>query len=225
MPDQDPNPTTTRPLAVSVPAARPNYAVGSDTYSFVLTGKETAGTYAFIDMHVPPGGGPMPHAHEFEEMFYVVEGAVEVFCHDARATAAAGAAVNVPGWAPHVFKNLSPVVPARLLCVVVKAGLEDEFAEIGDAGGDPDHAAPARRCGEAGGVGEGDAGRRRPVPRPGAAPRHVRPPDDDGRTGGRESGRRGIAGPARPAVFRITRGTRVGRPPRATRNTEHLVTA
>ena len=131
MSDHDPTPTTTRPLAVSVPAERPNYAVGSDTYSFVLTGRETAGTYAFIDMHVPPGGGPMPHAHEFEEMFYVVEGAVEVFCHDARSTAAAGAAVNIPGWAPHVFKNLSPVVPARLLCVVVKAGLEDEFAEIG----------------------------------------------------------------------------------------------
>ena len=131
MSDQDPMPTTTRPLAVSVPSQRPNYVVGSDTYSFVLTGKETAGAFAVIDMHVPPGGGPMPHAHEFEEMFYVVEGAVEVFCHDARATAAAGSAVNIPGWAPHVFKNLSPVVPARLLCVVVKAGLEEEFAEIG----------------------------------------------------------------------------------------------
>jgi mannose-6-phosphate isomerase-like protein (cupin superfamily) len=131
MTDPVPTPTTERPLAVSVPANRPNYIVGSDTYSFVLTGKDTAGAYAFIDMHIPPGGGPMPHCHEFEEMFYVVEGEVEAFCHDSRTTAAANIAINIPGWAPHMFKNLSPVVPARLFCVVVRAGLEDEFAEIG----------------------------------------------------------------------------------------------
>jgi mannose-6-phosphate isomerase-like protein (cupin superfamily) len=117
-------------LAVSLPAGRPNYAVGSDTYSIVLTGGDTAEAYAFIDMHIPPGGGPMPHAHEFEEMFYVVEGAVEVFCHNGRTTAGPCSAVNIPGWAPHMFKNLS-TVPARLFCVVVKAGLEAQFAEIG----------------------------------------------------------------------------------------------
>ena len=58
MSHQEPTPTTTRPLAVSVPSQRPNYAIGSDTYSFVLTGKEKAGVYALIDMHIPPGGGP-----------------------------------------------------------------------------------------------------------------------------------------------------------------------
>jgi mannose-6-phosphate isomerase-like protein (cupin superfamily) len=131
MSDQEPTPTTSRPLAVSVPSKRPNYVVGSDTYSFILTGKETAGAYAVIDMLIPPGGGPIPHAHEFEEMFYVLEGEVEAFCHKARTTVTAGTAINIPGWAPHVFKNLSPVVPARMLCVVVKAGLEEEFVEIG----------------------------------------------------------------------------------------------
>jgi mannose-6-phosphate isomerase-like protein (cupin superfamily) len=131
MPDKDSLPTTTRRLAVSAPAQRPNYAVGADTYSFVMTGKDTAGAYAFIDMLIPPGGGPIPHAHEFEEMFYVIEGEVAVFCHDARTAAPAGAAVNIPGWAPHVFKNLSPVVPARLFCVVSRAGLEEQFTEIG----------------------------------------------------------------------------------------------
>lgn len=131
MPHEKPSETTKRPLAVSMPAERRNYAVGADTYSIVLTGSDTAGAYAFIDMHVPPGGGPMPHAHEFEEMFYVVEGEVEAFCHDARTKATAGTAINIPSWAPHMFKNLSPVVPARLSCFVVQAGLEDEFAEIG----------------------------------------------------------------------------------------------
>ena len=56
---------------------------------------------------------------------------MDAFCHDSRTTAAANIAINIPGWAPHMFKTLSPVVPARLFCVVVRAGLEDEFAEIG----------------------------------------------------------------------------------------------
>lgn len=123
-------PTTTRQLAVSLPEKRPNYAVGSDTYALVINGSDTNDKYAFIDMHVPPGGGPMPHKHEFEEMFYVVEGEVEVFCHDARTTARASTAANIPGWAPHMFKNLGKV-PARLFCVVASAGLEREFVEIG----------------------------------------------------------------------------------------------
>lgn len=128
--EEESMPTTSRQLAVSLPDKRPNYAVGADTYTIVLTGADTADKYAFIDMHVPLGGGPMPHAHEFEEMFYVVEGEVEVFCHDERVTAGAASAVNIPGWAPHMFKNLS-TIPVRLLSVVASAGLETEFAEIG----------------------------------------------------------------------------------------------
>jgi quercetin dioxygenase-like cupin family protein len=36
------------------------------------------GRYCLIDMFVPPGGGPPLHRHDFEEMFTVVEGAIEV---------------------------------------------------------------------------------------------------------------------------------------------------
>ena len=72
----------------------------------------------------------MPHAHECEETFYVVEGEVAVFCHDERTTATPGAAVNVPGWAPHCFLNLNRV-PARLFCIVSPAGLERQFLEMG----------------------------------------------------------------------------------------------
>ena len=70
----------------------------------------------------------MPHAHACEETFYVVEGEVDVFCQDERTSATAGSAVNVPGWAPHCFLNLSKV-PARLFCIVSPAGLERKFLE------------------------------------------------------------------------------------------------
>jgi mannose-6-phosphate isomerase-like protein (cupin superfamily) len=130
MADEKPIPTASRRLAVSLPRERPNFGVGADTYSIVMTGQETNGAYAFIDMHIPPGGGPVPHAHACEEMFYVVEGEVEVFCHDQRLSAGASAAVNIPGWAPHMFRNLA-TVPARLFAVVSPAGLEAQFAEMG----------------------------------------------------------------------------------------------
>jgi mannose-6-phosphate isomerase-like protein (cupin superfamily) len=123
-------PTTTRKLAVSMPADRTNVCIGADTYSIVLGGSETDEKLSFIDMHIPPGGGPMPHAHECEETFYVVEGEVAVFCQGERTVATPGSAVNVPGWAPHCFLNLSRV-PARLFCIVSPAGLERQFMEMG----------------------------------------------------------------------------------------------
>lgn len=113
-----------------MPADRINVCIGTDTYSIVLGGADTDEKLSFIDMHIPPGGGPMPHAHECEETFYVVEGEVAVFCQGERTAATPGSAVNVPGWAPHCFLNLSRV-PARLFCIVSPAGLERQFMEMG----------------------------------------------------------------------------------------------
>ena len=41
--------------------------VVGDTYTILLSGRDTAGRYTLIDMHVPPGGGPPPHRHDFED--------------------------------------------------------------------------------------------------------------------------------------------------------------
>ena len=53
-----------------------------DTYTILVTGDDTAGKYTLIDMCVPPGGGPPPHRHDFEEMFTVLEGEVELSFRD-----------------------------------------------------------------------------------------------------------------------------------------------
>src|SRR5450756_297350 len=99
--------TTDRKLVVSMPEDRTNVCVGIDTYSIVVKGADTKERFAFIDMWILPGGGPIPHAHECEEMFYVVEGEVTVFCDGERTQATTGSAVSIPGWAPHAFRNLS----------------------------------------------------------------------------------------------------------------------
>ncbi len=56
----------------------PHIGLAGDTYTVLLTGKHTAGRYCLIDMLVPPGGGPPPHRHDFEEMFTLLEGEIEV---------------------------------------------------------------------------------------------------------------------------------------------------
>lgn len=103
-----------------------------DSYRIVITGKETEGAYAVIDMLVPPGGGPGPHAHaNFQESFHVLEGEVEVKTENGTYIARKDSFVNIPlGGLVHSFKNKSDKV-AHLWCVVVPAGMEDFFEEVG----------------------------------------------------------------------------------------------
>ena len=82
-------------------------------------------------MLVPQGGGPPPHRHDFEEMFTVLEGEIEVTFRGEKTTVRAGETVNVPANAPHRFTNAA-AAPARLLCLCTPAGQEEFFAEIGD---------------------------------------------------------------------------------------------
>ena len=130
LPDDDPSRSMTvaRP---EVDSGLPHVAVVGGVYTILLTGEQTAGRYALFDMLVASGGGPPPHRHDFEEMFHVLEGEVEVLFRGAKSTARAGETVNIPANALHAFKNVSNK-PARLLCMVSPAGEEQFFLEIGD---------------------------------------------------------------------------------------------
>ena len=125
------DPTRRLTLADPDDPALVHLAVVGDTYTFLVTGEDTAGRYALIDMLIPAGGGPPPHRHDFEEMFHVLEGAVEVTFRGVTSAARAGETVSIPANAPHAFKNVS-TQPARLLCTVSPAGEEEFFLEIGD---------------------------------------------------------------------------------------------
>jgi quercetin dioxygenase-like cupin family protein len=96
-----------------------------------LSGEDTNGRYALIEMLIPAGGGPPPHRHEFEEMFHVLEGTVEVTVRGATSIAKTGETVNIPANVPHAFRNPTEQ-QIRLLCVVAPSGLERYFAEFGD---------------------------------------------------------------------------------------------
>ncbi len=130
IPPDDPR----RTLVVARPdeaGSLPHLSVAGGTYTLLLTGDDTAGRYCLIDMLVPPGGGPPPHRHDFEEMFTILEGEIELTFRGEASIARAGETVNVPANAPHSFRNVGDR-PARLLCMCTPAGQERFFAAVGD---------------------------------------------------------------------------------------------
>lgn len=130
IPPDDPQ----RTLAVAKPddtRSLTHLAVAGGVYTILITGKQTAGRYCLIEMLVPPGGGPPSHRHDFEEMFSVLEGEIELTFRGERTIAGAGDTVNIPANAPHSFRNISSN-PARLLCMCTPPGQEDFFLEVGD---------------------------------------------------------------------------------------------
>src|ERR1700694_327893 len=93
----------------------PHIGLVGDTYTVLLTGKDTAGRFCLIDMHIPPGGGPPPHPHDFEECFTLLEGELQATSRGPKSTLRSGETINTPANAPHQFHNASPS-PVRLLC-------------------------------------------------------------------------------------------------------------
>ncbi len=108
----------------------PHIGLAGDTYTILLSGADTGGRYCLIDMHVPPGGGPPPHRHDFEESFSVLEGEIEATFRGEKSIVHAGQTVSIPANAPHSFTNASDSA-ARLLCICAPAGQEELFAQVG----------------------------------------------------------------------------------------------
>lgn len=101
-----------------------------NTYTITVAGKDTNDRFCVIDMHVPPGGGPGPHRHDFEETFILLEGELEMTFRGEKSIVRAGATVNVPSNAPHKFHNASSS-PVRMICICSPAGNDRFFLELG----------------------------------------------------------------------------------------------
>src|SRR5580692_4534040 len=84
----------------------PHIGLVGDTYTILLSGKDTVGRFCLIDMHIPPGGGPPPHRHDFEESFILLEGEIEATFRGTKSIAKAGETIHIPANAPHPFHNV-----------------------------------------------------------------------------------------------------------------------
>ena len=108
----------------------PHIGLVGDTYTITVAGKDTNGRFCVIDMHVPPGGGPPPHRHDFEETFILLDGEMQVTFRGQKSTVRAGDTGNVPSNAPHQFHNASSE-PVRMICICSPAGNDEFFLEVG----------------------------------------------------------------------------------------------
>ncbi len=101
-----------------------------NTYTITVASEDTGDRFCVIDMHVPPGGGPGPHRHDFEETFLLLEGEVEMTFRGEKRVVRAGETVNVPSNAPHQFHNASEL-PVRMICICSPGGNDRFFREVG----------------------------------------------------------------------------------------------
>lgn len=121
---------TSAPFAYTT-KGRPAIYIGGDLYTLLASGAETGGAYAAFEAIVPPGGGPPPHVHTREdEMFYVLEGEVTFTQGAQPIIAQPGTWVHAPRNLPHRFHNAT-TLPAKMLIIVLPAGLDEFFWQVG----------------------------------------------------------------------------------------------
>lgn len=108
----------------------PHIGLVGDTYTIPVSGADTAGRFCVVDMHIPPGGGPPPHRHAFEETFIVLEGEMEATFRGEKLTLKAGDTIHIPANAPHQFHNASSGA-TRLICICSPAGQDEFFKLVG----------------------------------------------------------------------------------------------
>jgi quercetin dioxygenase-like cupin family protein len=129
IPPDDPQ----RSLVIARPGGSPelpHIGLAGGTYTLLLTGNDTDGRYCLISMIIPPGGGPPPHRHDFEESFTILEGEIEATFRGQKSVVRAGETVNIPANAPHFFINSSGQT-VKLLCICSPAGQDEYFQLVG----------------------------------------------------------------------------------------------
>lgn len=109
---------------------RPTQSILGIGYQLILRGSDTDGRYELMRFLVPPGVGPPPHMHEYEdECFHVVSGRLSIQRGEEKLRAEVGDSVHLPRGFPHAFVNDSDEV-TDMLCWVVPANLEDFFGSF-----------------------------------------------------------------------------------------------
>ena len=99
-----------------------------------VSADETGDAYTFLRGHTPPGLGPPLHNHELEdETFYVLRGTYEMQCGPAVIRAEQGAALHMPRYTPHTFRNVGDE-PAELAELMTPGGLDRYFDAVGHLG-------------------------------------------------------------------------------------------
>ena len=73
------------------------WIANNEFVTFKVTGKNTGGTFALVEVVGFPGSGPPPHIHHrVDEVYCLLEGKLEVLHGDRTFTANAGSVFHIP---------------------------------------------------------------------------------------------------------------------------------
>lgn len=115
---------------VLAPGEGNHLTMGNSEVTFKAVGSDTHGHLGVFENLIQPGGtAPGPHIHRhMEEMFYVLEGEVEILVGHQKVQGQPGAFVLVPRGTPHAFANRG-TKPAKLLIMFTPAGEREKYFE------------------------------------------------------------------------------------------------
>jgi quercetin dioxygenase-like cupin family protein len=122
------------PVIVSPSAGPTHWQAGGDRHTLRISGEQTDGNFALMEIFVVPGGGPPLHVHSREsETFHVIDGEATFTLGEHTVRTVPGTTVHVPPNLPHAFRS-EGTTALRMVMVIAPAGLERLFAEVGVSG-------------------------------------------------------------------------------------------
>jgi len=104
----------------------PSYRVVGERIAVAACAADTGGLELFHQKG-EVGQGPPPHAHPWDETFFVVTGEVEIGVGDKTALCGPGAVAHAPAGTYHWFRFASD---CEMVSVTSRAGAADFFADV-----------------------------------------------------------------------------------------------
>lgn len=96
--------------------------------SVLATAEQTGGAYEVVLVQSSPGGDVVPHRHPWEEMYFVLDGTVEVHVGRRSARLGPGSLVTLPARCLHAFEVTSD--SATFLHVSMGVGAVRAFRDL-----------------------------------------------------------------------------------------------
>jgi mannose-6-phosphate isomerase-like protein (cupin superfamily) len=121
--------TERKGYALNTEEGEPFWFLGS-LMTLKVAGSQSMGTVSIVEQKAPEGFASALHVHhQDDEVFYVLEGELRVYCGEEHWTLGAGGLAFLPKEVPHAFSVMQG--PSRLLQVSAPSGFEDMMRAMG----------------------------------------------------------------------------------------------
>lgn len=113
------------PQSTTARASEGHYVLG-ETLRPLLT-NATGSSLEIFDTTGSPGGGPPPHTHQWEEVYVVLTGEMDVFVGGETTRLGPGDCAHVPAGAPHGYTTLDET---HFLTIVTRGNAAKFFKQV-----------------------------------------------------------------------------------------------